>query len=853
MYASAGEPWAPARKVWNQNAYNPVYVNDDLTIPSRPLNPANAFARSDGGFNRPFNNFLQQSTNLNLEGGQLFLAPDLALARTAQRLTYNAATDVMKVDLTINNNGSTSSPASLQASIHTVQAGGRYRLLNTSSISGASIAPGATKILTYNIPNFSNLGIPASFESWHLSINSRDSSDKKPTYYAVFEECASWNNSSDNLSFISGSRVMCQGATENLTFTPYDPSSVYRWYDAPVGGNLVYTGSSYTFTKNASKEQILYVDIYNSAGTVKITPIRDRVYAYLSPDSLVWTGLGASGDWHNHLNWRNPKDPNDDYPMANIPRSCTQVHISGSGSVSIHANLYAGASQTDYSSYSVASCNNITFAENASVAGTEKLSYSKVFLDLRLLSNRYYMISSPLKHMYTSDFYQLQKNPYDDPIRVFTQLYGQSNPQDNSYIEGNFSGTFNTPDVALSLGKGLALWVDDKQANENIHVPQLIKLPKHDLFTQLYDGSGPSNYPKYPLERGNEHRFIYEGYNLDNIPVNVTTASAGQYVMVGNPFMSHIDFHAFYAENSSLIENNFKVLDGAGSMLSYSMQTGGTGSPALSRYIAPLQSFLVQVKSSSINELKMAVSMSQVDIGSKLRSANSDPILDDLLTIDFSIGSSQSTSFLAINSNSLHIYDQLDVIGLFMKDLNGAAVYTVSADGKKLDINQIPEVSHDLNIGLGLRTDSVGDFRLSFGGLSNFAPGYDIFLNDHSTEKFYNLRSGSVLTFSKMSSDLFLDGRFSLSFKSTNGETGIVNNNHQSGIIGYSQDGLLEVLSTDGSLLQEVNIYDLQGRLLHSIKDVGSARYSIPIDKHKTYIVRAQNALTTSSIKLVGK
>ncbi|MCD7973314.1 MAG: FG-GAP-like repeat-containing protein, partial [Candidatus Azobacteroides sp.] len=33
-------PWAPARRVWNQYAFNPVNINEDLTVPRYPLSPA---------------------------------------------------------------------------------------------------------------------------------------------------------------------------------------------------------------------------------------------------------------------------------------------------------------------------------------------------------------------------------------------------------------------------------------------------------------------------------------------------------------------------------------------------------------------------------------------------------------------------------------------------------------------------------------------------------------------------------------------------------------------------------------------------------------------------------------------
>ncbi|MDR1119669.1 MAG: FG-GAP-like repeat-containing protein, partial [Dysgonamonadaceae bacterium] len=70
-------PWAPARKVWNQYAYNPLWVNEDLTIPANPLSPATFFVDKDGNRHQPFNNFLQQATLLNDQGKMLSYGPKL--------------------------------------------------------------------------------------------------------------------------------------------------------------------------------------------------------------------------------------------------------------------------------------------------------------------------------------------------------------------------------------------------------------------------------------------------------------------------------------------------------------------------------------------------------------------------------------------------------------------------------------------------------------------------------------------------------------------------------------------------------------------------------------------------------
>ncbi|GAB6013606.1 FG-GAP repeat domain-containing protein, partial [Viscerimonas tarda] len=70
--------WAPARQVWNAHGYNPLNINDDLSVPAHPMSPATIIARSDGSIHRPFNSFLQQAGNLNTEGENLNLSPDLS-------------------------------------------------------------------------------------------------------------------------------------------------------------------------------------------------------------------------------------------------------------------------------------------------------------------------------------------------------------------------------------------------------------------------------------------------------------------------------------------------------------------------------------------------------------------------------------------------------------------------------------------------------------------------------------------------------------------------------------------------------------------------------------------------------
>ena len=103
-------PWAPARPVWNQTAYNAVYVNKDLTIPGIPMNQSTLFPGDGGIFGdgndvHPFNNFLQQSTMLDMNGEPLWLTPKGEIIDEPV-FTYNGGTDEMTISIDAKKTGS---------------------------------------------------------------------------------------------------------------------------------------------------------------------------------------------------------------------------------------------------------------------------------------------------------------------------------------------------------------------------------------------------------------------------------------------------------------------------------------------------------------------------------------------------------------------------------------------------------------------------------------------------------------------------------------------------------------------------------------------------------------------------
>ncbi len=77
-------PWPPARSVWNQYAYNPLQINDDLTVPRYQKNQATYK-------NGKYNNFYQQESLLDSNG--MYKVAAASLTGAIQCINYDPLTD----------------------------------------------------------------------------------------------------------------------------------------------------------------------------------------------------------------------------------------------------------------------------------------------------------------------------------------------------------------------------------------------------------------------------------------------------------------------------------------------------------------------------------------------------------------------------------------------------------------------------------------------------------------------------------------------------------------------------------------------------------------------------------------
>ncbi|MDR0232991.1 MAG: T9SS type A sorting domain-containing protein [Dysgonamonadaceae bacterium] len=545
----------------------------------------------------------------------------------------------------------------------------------------------------------------------------------------------------------------------------------------------------------------------------------------------TWTG-NIDQDWNNPGNWKD-EEGNTSTIMPDI---YSKVYIPG-GTVRYPSLEEGSTTRTPYANGrpdGEPTCDEAYLHFGSEIAQQHYLEYNKAHIELTLNGNRWYMLSAPLYSMFPGDFYKTNPNPIEDGLIVYTRLFARDNPQtgqSDTEPTGGWTGVFNTPDVAMPAGFGFSVWLDDG-TDIGVHEPTSIWLPKHDDRYYMYTYAGVP-YDVVYLDRNNEHRFVYETSDWDKntgiVSLEVKASGEGMSAIVGNPFMAHWNFDEFYAENSDKIVQEYKLLlPGDGAFTTYTPDVHN----GLTNLISPMQSILVTSITSFFGLTTNAAS-TETKPGVTLRSNNNDPN-PSVLTIVATKGERQNRTSIVFDESASNDY----VLGedsykLFERNTREPiVVYTRSSDGIALDINLFGDTKQMIPV--GIRTSQTGNISLQFEGLENFMSEYDLSLIDAKEGMEINLKEVSTYNFEKTTSDLFLDGRFYLSFKKTS--TGILT--PEPDVISiFTAGNQLQVISGNTDI-KEVQVIDMQGRMVYKVSNIGSSAYTQTLESGQMYIIR---------------
>lgn len=414
--------------------------------------------------------------------------------------------------------------------------------------------------------------------------------------------------------------------------------------------NIQYT---YT-TKEPGEYQLTFFD-------GSWTPLSSVVYQ-VHPLQTRWLPSASTNEWNKWDNWSDGS-----------PYCCTNAIISSDADN--FPMLGTAVKPADYC------CKDIFFEPRSAVDNVPSLNYRKAWVELEQKPNHYYLLSAPLKQMYTGDMFMpadtTKANYFEDLNEenwkeqrfnpsIYQRLWAAAYPgkiysldsKGNPVLKGEkldvneatWSHNFNAVAKPYDMGEGFSMWID----NGNLPATNKfsIRLPKahkeYSYFVDydqekvasetvtkdankinrfIYEPDSPQEGDltmeyKY-LSEGKEvteHRTVFVGQSEYQITLNSDTPT--QTFLLGNPFMSRLNIEEFLEVNENVSSVKVEVENESGGMEEQTVsKVASTGNATT---IAPMQAFYVTTNDAASKQITLLLTPEMIG-GSKKATEESKP------------------------------------------------------------------------------------------------------------------------------------------------------------------------------------------------------------------------------------
>lgn len=561
---------------------------------------------------------------------------------------------------------------------------------------------------------------------------------------------------------------------------------------------------------------------------------------------LYAAGYGENGKWNNNARPDNIAEPTPNIQYDLMAFEHTTETASGS--------VEAGDLKTER--YRVSLLNQIHFEPGAEMLHAEYLLYDTAWVDYELDKGRWYTLASPLQGVVAGDFYTdksgTEENEYFKPIyysedensrfnpSVYQRGWKGSNatmvgtPGGERAIAGNWSALYNKVDEAYTPGTGFSLKVQDVTDNATF------RLPKADTEYYYYSHNGTQGQDKEEdISKTDAHRLETDRIMNRKVGENATLSTSftvpladehGDYYLVGNPFMAHLDMEKFFEENTSFAEMYWLVTE-----YGQEVAVGGSGDGLISTgagQIAPLQSFFVKLETDEATGNPVAapekITFTQEmqtlgGTGDGLRSANA-----LIITATTSDGR-QSRAAVAYSGMASDDYQSGEDAELFLDSNLGDVpmVYTVAGTmASSINVRQNCEL-----VPLGVYGTDDEPVTLRFDQVDAFS---GVKLYDAQTKRYTTLTEGSEVSVSTNDS-----GRYYLTGGLATGSEAI---RTVDDISIYSVRPGEIVATSAGSSLRSVRVYGIGGELVAQQSLANQSVYRLRVPGNAIYVVYAEDA-----------
>ena len=286
-------------------------------------------------------------------------------------------------------------------------------------------------------------------------------------------------------------------------------------------------------------------------------------------------------------------------------------------------------------------CNQIYFAPGAKIHHQHLLHYEKAFVDMQITAGKWNMMSAPLKKMVSGDMFIPHTGKYNEEgacliaepepfeVRAFqglrhrdaAYLFYQHFYNQTVYSHYEDGGTTSAANIGfeesnslsqpLQAGGGYSLYGVGMVGKETL----TIRLPKPDTEYYYYTSTGVQSTNKTSVNRGenNEsYRLAFDApHDADHedqkMEIQLTNHTATDRFLFGNPTMAYIDMKLFLETNSGVLNPVFHRIEG-------SVWTASTElSMHEDRYLAPMTSVLLETKE-ALTDIKVTLSVDHLTL-----------------------------------------------------------------------------------------------------------------------------------------------------------------------------------------------------------------------------------------------
>lgn len=521
-------------------------------------------------------------------------------------------------------------------------------------------------------------------------------------------------------------------------------------------------------------------------------------------------------------------------------------------------------------------CDQIYFKPGGELLNQCYLIYNKAWVEKQMKSNTWYALTSPLQDTYAGDIYVpaasgRQETEAFEPIsfsssvnnRVTSPVYQRSwddasaeevilggsydaydyagtgitfEKQNLNALSAHWSHVYNQVDRKYQPLEGVAIRMGDKYTM-GVSGEVLLRLPKADTQYTYVSASQQQSTLSKNVDKQNAYRLVVNADAQENalgtMSYSLVKLSDGNnYYLVGNPYMATLSMHKFLKANPSLQSSFYVYENGVLKLYNQLDMSTTTYESKNDVKISPMQSFFVRLKDGqSASQLNFTSAMTvDREVFGGVKTASDEEQNLTTLTLTASASGYRSRSRIVLDASASEDYDDVEDAQLLydaqLKEV--PVVYTVAGD-EAVALNSLPDVDW-LPLGVVGKSSSVG---LKIDGISRLSS--PLYLYDAATRKYQELKEKEEVKV--MANE---HGRYFLT--QTRSTTGIENTEvGESDVKIYSPArGLIVVSKVNGPLLNKVEVYTLDGKLVAAKKAAGAVSVSIPVSSSSqtVYIIR---------------